>query len=424
TPPRNRNEKIAYQTAFLGQSFSDVQFRLLRSEAIRRIEDYLVGETNATAIGEVEREIRLLPLLRNRRLDKRYAAAKRRCQRAVDKLPDGPQCARLQYEFAREIIENKGLQRNLSIPEINHQRQLWERSVVLETLRQACNAISARTIDPGEPAAGWLPYLLQYLDESYDGPTPDPVLSIYRNAYQMLREEGASDRALITFIEQRAVLRQITPSEARELLLWTINHCIRRVNNGHLAAGNFALDLYAEGLESGFLLDQGELSRFTFSNIVALALKAQQTERARAFIDRYAPLLPTTFRQSTEALNRARLAFEEGRLEDSLDALQSARDEDVLTTLNIRILQMRVYHELAEFRLLDAHLDALDIYLRRKKDSLDYHYKAYRQLIAYVRKYRRLNHHDREQIAKFRKEVISAELLPERNWLIDIIAEG
>ncbi|MBN8204330.1 hypothetical protein, partial [Bacillus sp. NTK034] len=83
-----------------------------------------------------------------------------------------------------------------------------------------------------------------------------------------------------------------------------------------------------------YLLDHDQLSRFTYSNVIALALKSNNPSRAQSFMERFSSLLPTEYAQSTEALNRARLAYHEKRLDEAMDWLQSAKDQDVLTTLN------------------------------------------------------------------------------------------
>lgn len=393
------------------------KWHLLNSDLLRKIEEYLTecSERLPTIIG---RQLDLKYGLRSRQQPQRVAAATRRLNRQLEKLPDGVTRSRIDYQVAWEELSEQLAVRKLTAEAANTVRELHERSTLLEALQLACESLSTRTIDSGALTPGLLPVYLNHL-ESGQLLATDRVLAIYYYCYRTM--ESVENEAAFRQLRQRlGDLPLLDEREATDILRMAINACIRRVNNNRPEFNEVALDLYDLGLEKTYLLDHGQLSRFTYSNVIALALKSDNPSRAQSFMERFSSLLPTEYAQSTEALNRARLAYHEKRLDEAMDWLQSAKDQDVLTTLNIRILQMRVYYELSEFRLLDAHLDALDIYLRRRKDSLDYHYKAYRNLVGFVRRFRRINPYDAEALKVFRKKVTSTEGLPERGWLVGI----
>ncbi|PHI19923.1 hypothetical protein CEQ90_10250 [Lewinellaceae bacterium SD302] len=398
-----------------------VQDRLERSELLALAEKFLILEARQSDFGPLQDQMLLREIARKRVQPLRVKQAGKRAAKILSDTPDGTTRARLAYELEWEDTAAKLNNRRLQIEEANATRRLQERSFLLEKLRLACESVSTQAIDPGLLEDGLLPTVLNYLEASPELLTKDALLSTYLYCYRSLIDanDHQSFERLLYLLSKPTYF---DPAETGSLLLLAINACIRRINQGQSDAANAAFELYSIGLESGYLLTAGKVSRFTFSNVVVLALKAGDYARAGAFIDRYAAKLEKSVAQSTEALNRARLAYEQGQLPQAMNFLRSARDEDVLTTLNIRILQMRVYYQLQNFRLLDAHLDALDIYLRRRKNSLGYHYKAYRILTASVRKLRRINFHERGQIESFRREIEEAENLPEKNWLLRIVA--
>ncbi|MEM7572774.1 MAG: hypothetical protein AAF433_07730 [Bacteroidota bacterium] len=411
-------EKL-YEYVYSHQPYADNRWRLLKSDFLQLLEHFL-SIYEPSRLDEGRRQLSLQSQLRKRQQDQRYAAAQRRIKRWRSDWPDGCQRAQLEYEIGWEDIQYKMSQRSMRVADFNRLNQQLERNYLLEALRLACHGLATQSLEPASLQLGVLPQLLASSNLSRQL-NDDLVLALYHACYMMLSAQQDSS----AFARFQFVLPQVetlSKTEARDLILLGINYCIRQVNAGDQQAGNAALDLYQFGFDQGYLLEAGYLSRFTFNNVVALALKAGAIKRAAIFIETYAERLSPTYRQSTTALNQARLAYEKGELDLAMEQLQSAKDQDVLTTLNIRVLQLRVSQQLAHQRLFDAQLDALDIYLRRRKDTLGYHYKAYRKLTKYLHKYRRLNPYDSKATATFKQEVKSAEGLPEKNWLLKLLA--
>lgn len=399
------------------QSLTDTQQRLQRSDLLNLLEQFL-GQYQAGTTATIRQHLRLKSRLQSRKQSIRYQANERKSDKLLAQLGDGQIKSRLTYEVKAERMVAKLKDRSLGSSDVRDLQQLQERNFLLESLRLACDGLSAKAVSAQDLNNGLLPLAVDYLEKQIKY-SDDVLLNIYLNCYQTLKDV-TDDEPFYRLQSAIHQLSKVDAVEARDVILLAINTCIRRINSNRPDGERYAFQLYTLGLEAGYLLDDGVLSRFTFNNIVALALKTGDKERATAFVDRYASLLPNAYAQSTESLNRARLAFEYGRLEEAMDYLQSAKDQDVLTTLNIRMLQMRVYYELQANRLLDAHLDATDIYLRRRKEELGYRYKIYRNLIAFVREFRRLNTFEKDKVTAFREKVKAADQLPERSWLLKI----
>ncbi|MEM9837038.1 MAG: hypothetical protein AAF828_11075 [Bacteroidota bacterium] len=407
-----------YRRIYKKANYNDTRWRQLNSYLLSLLEAFFV-EKDRKALPEGAYRLRLLKAVRNRRFPLRYAANLRRLKKEATTLPDGIERANFDFEAHWESAQADIEQRKLAVQKMEEVRNSHERAFVLRSLSLACHALASQTISAGQLDQRLLQEAL-LLRAQPEQLAADPILALYYYCFKML-EDPSNDTAFIAFQGVLPVLDRIPKQEARDLTLMAVNYCIRRVNLGKTEAGIAALDLYTRGLEREYLLDRGRVSRFTFSNIIAFALKAGALDRARNFLDRYGDLLDPTIQQSTLALNRARLAYAEGQWERSLEHLQSVSDQNVITTLNTKILQMRVYHLLAENRLLDAHLDAMDIYLRRRKDAHGYHYKVYRKLVSYMRKYRKLNHLDKTAVAKFRTALEAEERFPEQGWILSIL---
>ena len=68
-------------------------------------------------------------------------------------------------------------------------------------------------------------------------------------------------------------------------------------------------------------------------------------------------------------------------------------------------------------RLLDSHLDAMQVYLTRKK-IIGYHKTNYSNIVKYTRKLIRLNPYDKEAKLKLAENIKNEKLLPDRDWLL------
>ena len=81
---------------------------------------------------------------------------------------------------------------------------------------------------------------------------------------------------------------------------------------------------------------------------------------------------------------------------------------------------LKVYFELEEFDLLDAHLGAMRTFIRRKK-MIGYHEENYVNLIHFTRKLVESNPYDRTEQEKLRQEIEQTKVVAEKGWLLDLI---
>ena len=200
--------------------------------------------------------------------------------------------------------------------------------------------------------------------------------------------------------------------------IWVFNYCIRKINQGELHYYKDALDLYKAGLSTAVLLEQGNLSRFTYFNIVAAGINSGDLNWVEDFIEQYRQNLEKQQRHSAYSFNLARLQFARKNYQAVLELLQQANYRDVLVTLAIKTLLLKTFYELDEYDLLLSHLDAMQNYIRRKR-VLGYHRTNYLNIIRYTNKLLQLSpghHQEREQLVL----VIRAEVhLTEKEWFLE-----
>lgn len=286
-------------------------------------------------------------------------------------------------------------------------------------LRQACLMQSHENVFAIEYDHGLLTVALAHVESRrlYNR----PVIGVYYHIYQCLRFPDRTDH----FSKFQALLPELPATlneeERRDLYLLGINFCIRRANQGDQQMAREALRLYREGLNNGSLLENGRLTSYTYRNAVALALKIKDFAWAADFTEQYASALPTEQRDELSAYNRARVAFATGRPGEALEELRFVSSKDVLFTLTMDTLRAKIYYETGAHDLLAAHLDKVQIFLRRKGDS--YHHENYANFIALLRKILHLRPRP-EDLLKLEKTIKTEEFLTERTWLLEKIKKA
>ncbi|MCB0587886.1 MAG: hypothetical protein KDD06_21515 [Phaeodactylibacter sp.] len=244
-----------------------------------------------------------------------------------------------------------------------------------------------------------------------------PAVQVYYQAYQALSapEEEARFTRLKELMEQHWPV--FPPDEANDIYLLAINYCIRRLNQGDRQYIREAFELYRKGLERKLLLREGELSKFTYNNVLMLAIALEEWDWSAAFLETYQAYLPARERDNVYQYNQAIYYFSKPDYGRAMELLQRVTFRDVLYNLNARRMLLRIYYELGEYDALDSLLDSFSTYLRRKKE-LGYHREHYTNLIYYVRRLLNIGRHDKTERQILYQEVAQKKAVAERDWLL------
>ncbi|MCB0555836.1 MAG: hypothetical protein KDD02_19975, partial [Phaeodactylibacter sp.] len=285
-----------------------------------------------------------------------------------------------------------------------------------DILRHSCTVLTARNISQEDYQLELLEEVLRYVERS--PVRQSPAVAIYHQAYKALSEpeEEAYFSNLRALIEQH--WQQFPPEEAKDIYLLAINYCIQRLNKGHRQYIQQAFELYRKGLERGVLLEEGALSKFTYNNVLMLAIALQEWAWAENFLEKYKAHLPERERENIYRYNLAVYFFRKPDYGQAMQLLQQVNLEDVLYSLNARSMLLRIYFELEEFDALESLLDSFRTFIARQK-GLGYHKENYLNLIAVVRQMLRLPPGERKAREKLQRKVDGMAAIAEKAWLLE-----
>ncbi|MEM7039298.1 MAG: hypothetical protein AAF570_20150, partial [Bacteroidota bacterium] len=182
-------------------------------------------------------------------------------------------------------------------------------------------------------------------------------------------------------------------------------------------AGEFLAEvyqLYKRGLDEGWLFERGQLTPWTYKNVVSAGLKLKDLDWVGEFIERYRTDLPEAAEVTFYRYCRAEFQFAKGEYRAVLRTFRFLQLKDPLTHLRARILQIKACFELGEFQLLEAQLENLRQLLRRKKE-LVYHREAYRNFERFLR--RRMGLTPSDDRSAYLRDLAATEIVAEREWL-------
>lgn len=408
-------KSMAFQKVYPQKPYDAQQIRLLMSLLLKQIERFFACQ--ALLQNESEMKVLQAQTYRKRGLAKPFQYIQRDLERLQSKSPfrDAAYLDR-QYQIQFEQYQFTSAQKRIDTQNLQEVSDSLDLAFIALKLRNTCLAISHQTVYNVQYEVGLLEDMLRYVREK--ALLEIPAIGLYYHCYFALMQPEDEQHFMAFKKMILAHGHQFQAEEFRDLYLLAINYCIKRLNEGHKTYAWEGLELYKEGLKTNILITNGLISRFSYRNIVAMGLIAEDFSWVASFISDYRSFLPKAHRESMYSFNMARLEYHRQNYSPALQLLQKSEYKDLLLNLAAKTIQLKIYYELEEFDLLHAHLKAMERFIRRKK-VMGYHRTNYLNLIRFVEKLLKLNPFDKEIKLSLSAEIDQCEVLTEKGWLIE-----
>jgi hypothetical protein len=396
-------------------SYQDQKIRLLMSDLLKLVETYIFHQKmkdDTTA-----KHLALCNYYRKIGLEKHFHRTLKKAENELEK----PSYRNSTYYQSKNQLQQEYFQlsstkqRNITL-DIQQSGQYFDIAYFSARLRQACLLRTQQAFDNLPYDFEWIEKVIQHILKHHL--LRFPAISLYYYAYQLYAQEDITTNFESLKEQILKFSAYFPPEEVREIYLLAINYCIRKINSGQKTYIQESLDLYKAGLQASCFIEKGILSKFTYTNIVAIGLMSKDYDWVKSFINDYKNNLKREARQSTYCLNRARLEYSSYKnYTEALNYLQKVSDKDLLNTLNAKILQLRIYYEIKAYKLLDSHLEAMTNFIRRKK-VIGYHKSNFLNNIKFMQKILKLNFYDKTAYLQLMEEIKMAPILSEKEWML------
>lgn len=403
-----------HTTIYPGKPYNDQQMRLSISRLYKSLLHFLAYQ-EATS-NPAQLKLYEAKALHKKQLEKHFQRSLGQAQKQAKE--EGYKNAEFwQFSFQLQLEQT----RQISKTQYSGEAALQQLSDTLDLaylsakLRHICLLLTHQKVFQSQFDIGLLPETLAYIKQQEL--LEEPAIACYFHYYHTLiqPENNTHFQAFKNSIFQYS--QQFPPDEIRDLFLLAINYCVKQGNEGKQAYISEMLELYKEGLQADILLEQGELSHFTYHNIATAGLKTKNYDWVNHFINQYKNKLPRQHRESSYSFNGARLAYAQGFYKKALPLLQKANYKDLLLNLAAKTLLLKIYYELDEFDLLNAHLDAMKNFIRRKA-VIGYHRSNYLNIVSFTKKLTSVNPYDKAQRKSLEEQIRKTEHLSEKEWLL------
>ena len=259
--------------------------------------------------------------------------------------------------------------------ELQKQNDALDHYFFYEKLRIATDMMSRQAVINASYVPTHLPYLETYFETNPSILEKHPSIEVYFQAIKMF--QAPDDLQQYQSLKQLVVRhRNLFPEgEQRTLNSYLLNYGVRKVNSGQSDFYGEILSLYQNLIQQDLLLQQGQLSQWTYINVVTAGLRLQDYSWTEQFIHQYKSYLDINIQENVYTYNLASLFMEKGTHGAALQLLQSVSFTDAFYNMAAKIMQLKIF-------FLDDEVDAFHSLILASIRFLDRN----RQLSAYQKK--------------------------------------
>ena len=407
------DKAAAFKAIYPNEVYDDAKMRQVMHFMFKALESFLAYSSFINS--EDQYKISLLKIYRKRNIDKAFSKTQKELDNYFKNTIHSEEGNLYkQYLFHKEIYEFNSIKKRTQALNLQEITDIFDQAFIAEKLKQACLILSHQKVYQIEYDTGLLENILSYIDSRKL--FQNNRISIYYYLYKITLDKNNIDDfyTLKNYIQEDD---SIPKNEIRSVYLLAINFCISLMNTGNEEFISEAFELYKAGIDKRLFFEHGNLSRWTFRNVIAIALRLKEFSWAEDFINSHGQYLEEKHKESVIRFNLAKLFFEKNNYDKAMDLVNQYEFKDVLENLNAKTMLLKMYYELSEFKALESLLESMRAYLQRKKE-LGNRINGYKNIVRYTKKLLKVNPYNKEHIAKLRLEIEEASPLTEKTWLL------
>ncbi len=398
------------------KKYDDHKVRLASSLLLQLIEDFWAAENAKIDISKNKRIAAEQYRLRN--LEKHFLRVFTEAKQDIDNQV----FRNANYHFQQYELELEGYRFDSAIRKESSRLQdisnHLDHAYYTLILRQACLAVNYQNVYKVIHEQSMITEIIAHVERNNLDKIPS--VGVYYFAFKSLSEP---ENTTYFFAFKNLLFEYSSifpPDEARDLYLIGINYCIKKHNSGEADFLKPELELYQKGLKNRHLYINNFITKFTYRNVVTLALTLQEYAWAETFIEDYKNELEPSHREGNYKHCLARLFYEQKNHSKVLELLQEADYEDILINLAAKALLLKALYETSADDVLEAHLEAMRTYIKRKS-QIAYHKENYLNLIKFTKQLLLID--GQKMLIQLETEIQETKAIAEKKWLLAKIEE-
>jgi Skp family chaperone for outer membrane proteins len=402
-----------FQAIFPDEPYNDKQLRYHLSWLNKLLEQFWLVQRQA--VQEEHNLVVLMETLSERGLEKHYRQQDRKLQQLLDCV-EAPDASHFRHRQEWAETRERHFQRQ-RLRRFNEDLQdaadALDRYYFLEKMKYACAMLDRQAILQGAYNVNITPEWLEYIKgQDYFGL---PLLKLYVDIFRALSDEGQEYHFDALLGELDTISKAVPTDRLREIYFMAINYCARKIRQGQERYVEEALSLYTKGIERRILMEQDNLSPWTFTNVVKLALRLKRYQWIEQFIAQKGKLLPEAFQENALHYNYAELYYYTKSYEKAQEHLMQVAYSDLNYYLGARTMLAKIYYEQDEEEALLSLIAAFTIFLKRNKQVSTAIKETFLNFCDLLYQ---LVRREGRKLEGLEKRIAGTELLTDRAWLL------
>lgn len=399
-----------------GLSITEKKIGYMMSDIVEHCENYI--RYNNHFQEDVEGYVHLLSTYNSWGTDKLFEQTLREAKNTLEKNPfrNAPYFFKeylLQSEVNLFFDRQKKRAYDASLQEAANYLDLF---YIATKLKYSCELINRQKLVVTDYKLRLLREISDHLHEnSY---VEYPSITIYYQILMTFIEQDSESH----FEELKKLLNEHTDkfpaSEARDMYAYAQNFAIRKINAGESQYLREYFDLSKAALEKELLMVDGDLSPWTYKNLVITALRVGEFDWAEQFIRNYKNRLNEKFRLNAYNYNQGALLFYKGQHGEALRLINQVEFTDIFYALDTRTMLIKIYYQLDEWDPMQSAIEAFKVYLRRNKTLSDNVKVLYNNFLKYTDKLSRLTKRDKAKLTELKERIEETRQVADMGWLL------
>ncbi|MBL4716075.1 MAG: hypothetical protein JKX95_05520 [Bacteroidia bacterium] len=418
--PRFNNKKlsreIAFKELFPSEKFNEKKLGYLMSDLVELVDSFI--SYNCYTSDAILPVYHQLITYNERHLDKNYNNSKKKAELIQKKYPYWDTT----YFFNQYLLasssnlffdKQKKHRYDQSLQNIADNLDLFYLAL---KLKYSCEIINRQNVVAVDYRLKLLNEVLSYIKNNDLGEIP--AISIY---YEILMTLLESDD-ISHFNNLKKLLKENADKfpihETKDMFDYARNYCLKKINTGNHEFLHELFDIDKTLLEKEIIFVEKYLSPWTYKNMTTVALRLQEFDWAKSFVENYRNRLAPEYRENAYAFNLANIHFYRKEYSKAIRLLQKVEFSDVYYHLDSKTMLLKIYYETEDYDALSSLLDAFYMSLKRNKLVSDYMRTTYINLIRFIRKAIKLRDNETDKFENLIVKIKETKKVANLNWLI------
>ncbi|MBV6652796.1 MAG: hypothetical protein KI786_03520, partial [Mameliella sp.] len=350
-----------------------------------------------------------------RHLEKHYRQADRKANQLLDTKPYKPGDLLRRHQLL-DLAEQQFFQQNTRKPTpfLQGASDKLDDFYCLKKLQYICEMLNRQRLIQQSFESTLIEPVVAFL--SGQDLSKKPAHQLYLYLYYMLSAPADHHETFFKYValfqsESATMSHEI----ARPLLYYAINYCIGRIREGERSFAAHLLSLYQQGIDEKILLEEKQISPWTYKNMVKLGLNLKRYDWVEEFVKAYSDYLPKAEQRDALHYNLAELYFFQNKYEAALEQLREVEFTDIHYNLGSRTLLAKIHYEEGTWDALDASLKAFQVFLRRNRSIST---KVKTPYTNFIKMLSALVRHLPDNYPQLEKKIKATTPINNRDWLL------